>query len=203
MNFHFAVHEFRPPLIRKNNPTTVSRSVTFASWKVKRWKKNPWKFDKCIYHTCQVIQFVTFLGWWKRDPFKGLSMVNWPPTGKLKGHFESPGVCFLDSCVLFQLLFHLTKKTETCVHTDTLTRNTSWRTMTTGLWPMRQVLFFVGCFCSNGTSDAKPTVKGIRNKFRLRQNKWRLRPPRGASKLSSEKISMNRFWKKSCTTWDV
>ena len=36
--------------------------------------------------------FVTFLGWWKRDPFKGES---WPPRfGDPIGRFESPGEWF-------------------------------------------------------------------------------------------------------------
>ena len=40
---------------------------------------------------CLAILLVTFLGWWKRDPFKGCW---WPPTRGSKGHFESPGVYY-------------------------------------------------------------------------------------------------------------
>ena len=32
-----------------------------------------WFFNALVEQKNQVIQAVTFLGWWKRDPFKGLS----------------------------------------------------------------------------------------------------------------------------------
>ena len=41
------------------------------------------------YDTWQ--SFVTFLGWWTHNPFKGYW---WPPTRGWKHHFESPGGSF-------------------------------------------------------------------------------------------------------------
>ena len=47
-----------------------------------RWRSPPWElgihevfshFSNCKDWNCLVIQFVTFLGWWKRDPQKSLS----------------------------------------------------------------------------------------------------------------------------------